>query len=437
MDTEIRELVELIRGGLPDSRDDWPGTLYDYYRVRGDLCEKDGIVSYKKRVIIPQSLRIDILDILHAAHQGCSSMEARASQSLWWPGMKERIARRRAACQCCTQAAPSQPSLPPVAPPSPDYPMQQICSDIAHYAGSTYVVIVDRFSNWPSVYKSRGAEGLVKAFRWHFITHGAAEELSSDGGPEYTASLTKEFLNRWGVAHRLSSAYNPHSNLRAELGVKVVKRMLRENLSPRGELDTDKFGRALLTYRNTPCKDLGASPAQILYGRTLRDHLPTPMECLQQRSEWIILKADRERALASKYGRIEEDLKRHSRALNPLEVGNVVQVQNQRGKDPLRWDKSGIVVESLGNHQYSVKMDGSGRVSLRNRKYLRKIEPFLPRNICIQKVLNSEKIVDTKQDEGEAIEDLTDKQVVEEIVEEAELRRSTRVRKPPDHYEDQ
>ena len=134
------------------------------------------------------------------------------------------------------------------------------------------MVIVDRFSNWPSVYKVKKSAGIVKALRWHFIAHGAAEEISSDGGPEYTAEEKKQFLKRWGVFHRQSSAYHPHANLRAELGVKVVKRMLRENISSKGELDTDKMARALLAYRNTPCKDLGVSPAQILYGRTLRDH---------------------------------------------------------------------------------------------------------------------------------------------------------------------
>ena len=142
-----------------------------------------------------------MLDVLHSAHQGCSSMEARASQSVWWPGLKDKIAKRRSACQGCTQSAPSQPALPPVPPASPDYPMQQICADIAHYAGNSYLVIVDRFSNWPSVYKADREKGLITALRWHFIAHGAAEELSSDGGPEFVANATEEFLRRWGVAH--------------------------------------------------------------------------------------------------------------------------------------------------------------------------------------------------------------------------------------------
>ena len=104
--------------------------------------------------------------------------------------MKRDIADRRAKCLCCTQIAPSQPALPPVDPPRPDFPMQKICSDIAHFGGHSYIVIVDRFSNWPSVYKFEKAEGLVRALRNHFITHGAPEEFASDGGPEYVAAET-------------------------------------------------------------------------------------------------------------------------------------------------------------------------------------------------------------------------------------------------------
>ena len=223
-----------------------------------------------------------------------------------------------------------------------------------------------------------------------------------------------------------------------KLGVQVVKRMLRENISPQGSLDTDKMARALLAYRNTPCKDLGVSPAQILYGRALRDHLPMPREFLVQRKEWLTMKADREKALSTKYGRIQEDLERHSHSLPPLLVGDVVQVQNQRGKDPLRWDRSGIVVESLGNQQYTVKMDGSGRVTLRNRRFLRKIEPFLPRSLVLDIIpVNhrsiTEKELVTGDHEAEGTGIVVDDQVAHG--DDLGLRRSTRVHQAPERYE--
>ena len=60
----------------------------------------------------------------------------------------------------------------------------------------------------------------------------------------------------------------------------------------------DKVGRALLSYRNTPHKELGLRPAQLLYGRNLRDHLPCIGGAYTQRKEWLMVKEEREKALA-------------------------------------------------------------------------------------------------------------------------------------------
>ena len=123
----------------------------------------------------------------------------------------------------------------------------------------------------------------------------------------------------------------------------------------------------------------------------------------------------------------------HARPFLPLPVGAVVQVQNQKGKDPLRWDRSGVVVESLGNQQYTVKMDGSGRVSLRNLWFLRKIKPLVPRYSIIENVL----VNNHEAGKDDVIEDVTEDQENEcDIdVEEIHHRKSTRSKKAPDRNE--
>ena len=50
-------------------------------------------------------------------------------------------------------------------------------------------------------------------------------------------------------------------------------------------------------------------------------------------------------------------------------------IQNQSGRFPTRWDKSGCVVEVKGHDQYVVKVTGTGRLTLRNRRFLRRYEP--------------------------------------------------------------
>ena len=136
-------------------------------------------------------------------------MVARSSSSVWCSQMREKINLRRVICRSCDVSAPSQPAAPASPLPSPEYPFDMICSDFFSHGGHKYyLIIVDRFSNWISVYKTAqgGAETLVKLLRRHFVTYGASSELASDGGSEYVASVTQKLLSQWGVRHRLSSA---------------------------------------------------------------------------------------------------------------------------------------------------------------------------------------------------------------------------------------
>ena len=57
-------------------------------------------------------------------------------------------------------------------------------------------------------------------------------------------------------------------------------------------------------------------------------------------------------------------------------MSDVVLVQNQAGRRGKKWDRTGVVIEVLDHDQYRVKMDGSGRPSLRNRRFLKPITPF-------------------------------------------------------------
>ena len=81
----------------------------------------------------------------------------------------------------------------------------------------------------------------------------------------------------------------------------------------------------------------------------------------------------REQALAVKFAEIERSLEKGTRNLPSLDVGDMVQIQNQRGNAPRRWNKSGKIVEKLEFDQYLVKVDGSGRLTRRNRRFLKKI----------------------------------------------------------------
>jgi len=113
-----------------------------------------------------------------------------------------------------------------------------------------------------------------------------------------------------------------------------------------------------------------------LFGRPLRDHLPNHK--LQLREEWVQIANKREEALA-KHHVYDIDDNRHGRELIPLNTGDSVQIQNQTGNHPNCWHSTGIISEVLPHRQYQVVVDGSRRITRRNRKFLRNIEPICRR----------------------------------------------------------
>ncbi|XP_033937726.1 uncharacterized protein [Pseudochaenichthys georgianus] len=303
---------------------------------------------------------------------------------VYWPGMSGDIQDTRDGCADCNRNAPSQAATPPLPSSPPSTPFEAVFADFFDYGGRHYLVVGDRLSGWVEVLSSTagtalvGSAGLVQHLRSFFATFGVPEELSSNGGPEFKTSHTEDFLCLWHVKHRVSSVSFPQSNGRAEVAVKTAKRLLMSNTGPSGGLDQDRFLRAMLQLRNMPDPDCNLSPAQIIFGRPLRGSLSfvnrlekfsNPHIRLLWREAWVA----KEDALRTRMSRTTESLGTHSRPLRPLALGERVFLQNQQG--PHKWDRSGIVVESPGHDQYRIRVDGSGRLTLRNRRFLRAYTP--------------------------------------------------------------
>ena len=66
-------------------------------------------------------------------------------------------------------------------------------------------------------------------------------------------------------------------------------------------------------------------------------------------------------------------LEGYTKAHKDIPVGSSVVVQNKAGKFPRKWVKTGIVVENMDYDKVLVKLDGSGRLTSRNIKNVKKI----------------------------------------------------------------
>lgn len=251
----------------------------------------------------------------------------------------------------------------------PTRPYEMVTADIFHHAGYQYLVMADRFSGWPSIARlGRSADSaqVIKHLRSWFMDKGVPVKLTTDGGPQFKSQEFSLWCQKWGIDHDRSSPHYHQSNGHAEAAVKAMKAVVAKS-TVNGNLETDQFVEAVLEFRNTPRSD-GRSPAQILFGRSMRSRVPahfsTFAKCWKEESEAADKRSDKLRAKA------RERYDANAKTLPPFQVGDIVRIQNPQTK---KWDKIGEIVGSARrSRSYIVKLE-SGRVYWRNRRFLRKL----------------------------------------------------------------
>ena len=149
----------------------------------------------------------------------------------------------------------------------PSYPWQKVASDLFYLKGKMYLLLLDCFSRYPEVVKLNDttAQVVIVLLKEKFARFGVPEVLMSDNGPQYNSQEMREFAKLYGFRLVSSSPHYPRSNGLAERTVKTVKELLKK---------AEDSYLALLCYRATPFTWCGHSPAELLFGRKIRDNLP-------------------------------------------------------------------------------------------------------------------------------------------------------------------
>ena len=111
------------------------------------------------------------------------------------------------------------------------------------------------------------------------------------------------------------------------------------------------------------------------FGRPIKDFIPILPGRYKPHPTCSDTLASREEALRNRHMKTAERLAEHTRRLPPLTVGDSVRIQNQTGHHPTKLDKTDRIIEVRQYDQYAIHVDVLGRVTLRNRKFLRKYVP--------------------------------------------------------------
>ena len=370
-DPAYQQLKHTITHGFPDHRSQLPESCRCFWSAREHLSVDDGLIVYGCRLLIPASMRRQVLISLHESHQGSVRTKERAWLSIYWPGIDNDIDNVVLSCKMCQGRLPSNNKEYNMSKPRPARPFQEIAMDFCSYGGQQFLIIVDCCTDWPDIIPMQlntSTQRLTQALTQAFCRTAVPDIVWSDGGPQFTSNLFSKFSKHWGFAHKTSSPHYPQSNGKVEATVKSMKKLIATSLGRRS-LNTDVICRALLQYRNTPSRRDGQSPAQKLYGRPIQDTLPAHRRSFAP--EWQQNVADAEKQATHTLEQSERCYNAHARNLPDIQLGSNVALQNPRTK--LR-DIYGTVVHISPYRRYSIKTQG-GRVLVRNRRFLRRRTP--------------------------------------------------------------
>ena len=247
--------------------------LTPYVRRKEELSLQNGCVLWGSRVIIPTTLRRNILKELHSCHVGSSRMKELARSYLWWPNLDKDLEE---VCNTCPECL-SQRATPPKAELHPwEWPAQPWHRIHVDYAGPVegryFLIIVDAHSKWVDVYNTKGTTSAetIRCMQHSFSQFGLPISIVSDNGTCFTSQEFKEFAENSGIKHITTAVYKPSTNGLAERMVQTFKRALKKSNSSDIQSTIDRF---LFNYRLTPHSTTGVSPAELMFGRRLRSRL--------------------------------------------------------------------------------------------------------------------------------------------------------------------
>ena len=251
--------------------------LPEYYHIFHELTVIDDIVMKNYQIVIPKSLRAEVIGLAHEGHQHADKTLSFLRQSCWFPKMRKDVLSYVETCGACLSAIPRNTPVPLEPNFLPERAWQHLHADFKGPIGGRYYfhVLIDQYSKYPEVdvVTSTSFKKLRPKLDRIFSAQGIPEKITADNGPPYPGHEMKDYASEMGFRMELLTPEDPQSNGFAEAFVRILCKLLHTSVAE-GKDPREVLHKYLMHYRATPHPTTGVSPAEMLNNRKIRTKLP-------------------------------------------------------------------------------------------------------------------------------------------------------------------
>nr|GEW68397.1 reverse transcriptase domain-containing protein [Tanacetum cinerariifolium] len=168
--------------------------------------------------------------------------------------------------------------------------------------GNKYILVaVDYLSKWveAKVLPTNDAHVVYKFLKSLFARFGAPRAIISDRGTHFCNDQFAKVMLKYGVTHRLSTAYHPQTSGQVEVSNHGLKIILERTIGENHASWSDKLDDALWAFRTAYKTPIGCTPYKLVYGKAC--HLPIELE---HKAYWALKQANFDLAVAGDHWRI-------------------------------------------------------------------------------------------------------------------------------------
>ncbi|GJV51448.1 reverse transcriptase domain-containing protein [Tanacetum coccineum] len=137
--------------------------------------------------------------------------------------------------------------------------------------GNKYILVaVDYLSKWveAKALPTNDARVVVKFLKSLFVRFRTPRAIISDRGTYFCNDQFAKVMSKYGVTHRLATAYHPQTSGQVEVSNQGLKRILERTVGENRASWSDRLDDALWAFRTAFKTPIGCTPYKLVYGKS-------------------------------------------------------------------------------------------------------------------------------------------------------------------------